>query len=180
MILLTSNGLSSFDLLNVVQKAVKEREFKNAVIVVTADHEYKDKNWNINRLTQELNACGLSVDLFDFDIDSISVLNTYDVIEFNGGNPFYLLSKLKEYHMQSFLEDFLANNKIIIGISAGSLVLQKTIDLVNEYSSDMNFLNLKDLRGMNLVDIEVLPHYSKFINVFDRFEERCQLYENTT
>ena len=50
--------------------------------------------------------------------------------------------------------------------------------MVNCYSPEMNFLGLTDLNGMVLTDVEVLPHYSKFIKKFERFEERCCLYEN--
>ena len=39
------------------------------------------------------------------------------------------------------------------------------------YSPELNFLNLKDLNGLSLTSLEVLPHYSKFIDRFDNFEE---------
>ena len=45
------------------------------------------------------------------------------------------------------------------------------------YSADMNFLGLKDLSGVSLTDIEVLPHYERFLKRFDSFEEKCQIYE---
>ena len=45
------------------------------------------------------------------------------------------------------------------------------------YSADMNVLGLKDLSGIKLTDIEVLPLYERFRKRFDRFEEKCQIYE---
>lgn len=41
----------------------------------------------------------------------------------------------------------------------------------------MNFLGITDLRGLSLTQIQVLPHYSKFLSRFDNFEEKCCAYE---
>lgn len=32
-------------------------------------------------------------------------------------------------------------------------------------------------RGKNLTEVEVLPHYSKFLQRFEGFEEKCAAYE---
>lgn len=177
MILLTSDGLSSDKLVKVVKDEVDLRSFKSAVIITTADHEYKGHNWNVNRLTDELNACGLMVDLFDFDEDDVKKLDNYEVILINGGNPFYLLDRLNKYLPTNYFQDFVANNKILIGYSAGSVVLQKNIVLLSKYAVMTNFINLEDLRGLNLVDVEILPHYAKFSNIFNNFKEICIEYE---
>lgn len=177
MIILTSNGLSNENLLNVVKKEVRKRQLNKAFIIVTADNEYKHNNWHVERLKNELLTCGLNIQLFDLDTDSVTLLKEADVVEFIGGNPFYLLDRLRKYKMQSILHNLHLNNKIIIGMSAGSFVLQNNLNLVNEYSNEMNFLNLMDLNAMALVNIEVLPHYSKYMKRFENFEERCLLYE---
>ena len=65
MIVLTSNGLSSDKLLNTMQGYIKSGR---AALVVTADNEYKEKNYHVERLTIELQALGLIVDCFDFDV----------------------------------------------------------------------------------------------------------------
>lgn len=54
---------------------------------------YKKDDWHLPRLTNELQALGLEVSLFDIEFESAELLLDYDVIEINGGNPFYLLSK---------------------------------------------------------------------------------------
>lgn len=178
MILLTSNGLSSDKLLITVQNEVTTHNFEKAVIIVTADNEYKRDNWHIERLTEELKGCGLSVDFFDFDTDNPDVLYQYDVIEINGGNPFYLLDRMRKANAKPFLESHIKAGKMIIGISAGSVVLQKDIEIVNIYSSEMNFLELSNLDGLGLVNATILPHYSKFVKRFDCCEERCKEYES--
>ena len=41
----------------------------------------------------------------------------------------------------------------------------------------MNFLGLTDLNALSLTDVQVLPHYSKFLTRFEQFEEKCYAYE---
>ena len=180
MIVLTSNGLSSDQLLRRISSEVQKHGFQKGIIIVTADDQYKHRNWNVERISQELMTCGLDVELFDFDTDDAARLVDADVIEINGGNPFYLLDRMRKANIRPFLEDFVSRKKLLIGISAGSFVLQKNIELVNQYSSEMNIVGFVDLAAMDLVAVEILPHYDSMISKFDRFEERCLLYEQST
>lgn len=175
VLILTSNGLSS----ELLMKSIKPlfANLSKAVIVTTASVEYKDNDWHIPRLKEELHTLGLSVNYFDFDCDAPQGLLQYDVIEIIGGNPFYLLKSMKKSNCGGVLNE-LSKSKILIGISAGSLVLQNNINLIAQYSPEMNQgVNLTDLTGFHLTDIEILPHYSKFLSRFDRFEERAKEYE---
>ncbi len=144
--------------------------------MVTADHEYKENNYHVNRVVGELESLKLCVDILDLDKIPAENLLNYDVVEFIGGNPFYLLNSIREHNAADILET-LASTKVLIGWSASAFVFGPTLELVNMYSADMNFLGLKDLSGIKLTDIEVLPHYERFLNRFDRFEEKCQIYE---
>ena len=36
---------------------------------------------------------------------------------------------------------------------------------------------MNDLKGLALTETEVLPHYSKYLSRFDKFEEVCSDYE---
>ncbi len=49
--------------------------------------------------------------------------------------------------------------------------------MVNMYSPEMKFPGLTDLRGINLTKVEILPHYNKFLDRFECFEEKCKAYE---
>ena len=42
----------------------------------------------------------------------------------------------------------------------------------------MNMVDLKDLSACRLTDVRILPHYSKFLNRCDHFEEKCVQYEH--
>ena len=174
MLVLCSNGLSSEKLMSHISGKIDGHT--TAALVVTADNEYKEKNYHIPRCVCELESLNLRVDLFDLDTQPAQLLRNYDVVEFIGGNPFYLLHAIRKSIATEVLRE-IATNKILIGWSAAAFVFGPTLELVNGYSPEMNFMGLKDLRGLSLTDIQVLPHYSKFLTRFERFEEKCCLYE---
>ncbi len=174
MLVLCSNGLSSEELLQAVGE--KTKSCKTAALVVTADNEYKGNNRHVSRNITELESLKLSVDIFDLDASPAEKLLDYDVVEFIGGNPFYLLHSIRKHKAEEVLRTLTAT-KILIGWSAAVFVFGPTLELVNEYSSDMNFLGLIDLTGLRLAEVEVLPHYSRFIDRFENFEEKCRGYE---
>ena len=104
------------------------------------------------------------------------MLTEYDVVEFIGGNPYYLLKSIRKHHAEAVLKD-IARTKILIGWSAAAFVFGPTLELVNRYSPEMNFLGLTDLKGLSLTEVQVLPHYSRFLSRFEGFEETCRVYE---
>lgn len=178
MLVMTSNGLSSDKLLNAVRNRIKKSN--SAVIITTASVGYKQNDKHIKRLTSELRSCGLSVNYFDFDTEDKNKLNEYDVIELIGGNPFYLLKVMKDRACKELFAK-LIKDKTVIGISAGALVFQKSINLIAMYTPQLNDeVKLDDLSGLGLTDVEILPHYHRFLNVFELFEETAKAYENTT
>lgn len=59
-------------------------------------------------------------DLHD-ELDS-DIYNTYDVIYLCGGNPDYLLRRINECRFNSRLLEFINNEGIVVGVSAGSMI----------------------------------------------------------
>lgn len=174
MVILCSNGLTSNILLNAVRKCLPDKG--KAALVVTADNEFKEKNYHVQRCADEMNSLGFSVECFDIDVQPASELIEYDVVEFIGGNPYYLLNSIRKNHAEKILRQ-VAKEKVLIGWSAGALVMGPTIKLINQYSPEMNFLHIADFSGLNLTNIQILPHYNKFLNRYKHFEEKCLEYE---
>ncbi|GKU25108.1 Type 1 glutamine amidotransferase-like domain-containing protein [Clostridium folliculivorans] len=117
MLILTSNGLSSDNII----KKMKEYcdSLSKAVIVTTASVEFKENDWHIPQLTEELKSLGLLVDYFDFDFQRPEVLLNYDVIEINGGNPFYLLNAIKRANCEDIMEKLIREDFFDISRFAG-------------------------------------------------------------
>lgn len=174
LLVLCSNGLSSKEILSYISNKIVG--CKTSALVVTADNEYKENNYHIPRCVAELESLNLSVDIFDLDKQPADLLLNYDVVEFIGGNPYYLLNSIRENNAIEVLRN-ISKNKVLIGWSAAAFVFSSTLELVNCYSPEMNFLGLTDLNGLSLTNIQVLPHYSKFLTRFDQFEEKCCTYE---
>lgn len=176
MLLLTSDGLTSTALIDHVSALVNENKYNNAVLVVNANKRFKKdhKSWDANIV--QLKECGLETKLFDLDTDSLSDLESADVIFLGGGNPFYLLLKIKHHKLQEFFKKF--NEKgLIIGVSGGALVLQETLALIDVFASDMNMRHGGDLKGLGLIDVEFLPHKSRYQENFEAFDARVKTYE---
>ena len=174
MLVLCSNGLSSNKILAYMKEKVAS--CKTAALVVTADNEYKENNYHVARCIKELESLDLKVDIFDLDKQPAALLSQYDVVEFIGGNPYYLLHSIRENNAQEILRD-IAQNKVLIGWSAAAFVFSPTLELVNCYSPEMNFIGLTDLNALSLTEVQVLPHYNRFLSKFENFEERCCEYE---
>lgn len=174
MLILCSNGLSSDTLLSVIKE--KTAGCQNAALVVTANHQYKENSFHVERCTEELQALGLSVQNFDLDTQPAEALYNYDVVEFIGGNPYYLLKSVRESNAAEVLKN-IAEKKILIGWSAAVFVFGPTLELADMYTPEMNLWGMTDLRGIGLTDVEVLPHYDTFIKRFADFEEKCRQYE---
>lgn len=175
MLILCSNGLSSENL----RMEVRERlpaGCRTAALVVTPSNDHKKQDQSVPRCIAELEAVGLTVSLFDIDEQDPCELLQYDVVEFIGGNPFYLMKSIRERNAEPVLRR-IAGEKVLIGWSASAFAFGPTLKLVHMYSPEMNIVGLKDLRGLGLTDIEVLPHSDSYAQYFDRFEERCCAYE---
>lgn len=173
MIVLTSNGMTSDALLQEMKRHIHGGK---AALVVTADNEYKEKNYHVGRLTEELRLLGLSVDCFDFDNQKPEELRKYDVVEMIGGNPYYLLRSII---VNGFLDGlkYFSQEKCLIGCSAGAVVVTPSLGLIDRYSPEMNIVGLQNLTACNLTDVQILPHYNKFLSRFENFEEKCRQYE---
>jgi len=175
MLLLCSDGLTSPALLNCARENLP-RGARRAALVVTADYKYKENDVHTARCRRELEQLGLGVTLFDFDAAPAQELLAFDVVELMGGNPFYLLKSIREHQAYAVLAE-IAGEKLLIGWSAGALVLGPGLELINRYTPGMNLWAVDDLRGLRLTDAYILPHYKKYLNRFERFEETCADFE---
>lgn len=178
MIILTSNGLSSPRLLEAVGRLAAPGG--RAAIVTTASVRYKEKDKHIPRIAAELGQMGLAAECVDIETQSPELLRGFDVVEINGGNPFYLLKQIRRQGAGDALRH-VAQSKILIGISAGSIALQQSVELIAGYSPEMNDgIGWQGCSGLGLTGLEILPHYSRFCTRFEGFEERCREYEQAT
>ncbi len=110
------------------------------------------------------------IDLLYFDVDKeyeekkIDELLVCDAIFLSGGNTYYFLNTLKKRKFLPILIEYVWKGGILIGVSAGSIIMSKTINITAFY--DENTIGLKDYTALGLVDFEFFPHLDHNMNQF--------------
>lgn len=181
MMVLTSNGLSSPSLLEELKKYIKSTT-KKAAIITTASVAFKEKDSSIQKIKSDLHSVGLeSIDCFDIEFEDPQSLTEFDLIYILGGDPYYLLHYARKTSCSTVFEQFIKEDKIIIGSSAGSIVLGTDIGIVNEFTpqDDNDKIKVTDFTGLKLTHINLCPHISRNINVYDNFLNRVDRFEES-
>lgn len=91
---------------------------------------------------------------------SIGDLEGVQGIIIGGGNTFRLLKELKDSKFIETLRKFIKNDRVVYGISAGAIILTKSI--ITAEPLDENKIGLVDLEGMNLLnERDIFCHYEE-------------------
>ena len=94
-----------------------------------------------------------------FEDFSLKNLNDYSAIFIGGGNTFKLLKGIKDYNIFNKIIDYLNNDGIVIGASAGAIIFGYDINSV--LIMDENNVNLTDTKGFNdLNGKSLFAHYT--------------------
>jgi dipeptidase E len=86
----------------------------------------------------------------------------FDVFLSWGGNTFLILDRVRKTGFDKFIKRIVNKGKFYFGSSAGSIIVFKTIEIAGFGSEgDENPIKLKNLKGLNLFDTAIFPHYHK-------------------
>lgn len=123
------------------------------------------------------NALGITkVDYFDLDqeFDPITVMDmfNYDAIHLSGGNTYYFLNTLKRRDFLEPLRSYVSNGGILIGVSAGSILMAETIDIA--LFADEDIVGSPDTSALSLVDFEFAPHWDGSSQSLEQVREYAQ------
>ncbi len=92
--------------------------------------------------------------------DNVKKITNSDIIFVCGGNTFYILDRIKKTGYDKIITNHIKKNKLYIGLSAGSIVIHKTIEIAGWGSEgDKNEIGLKNLKGLNITNTAIFPHY---------------------
>lgn len=177
MIFLTSNGLTSEKLQTEFKNAI-ENKGRKCAIIPTAMEKDKDRDIWLEETKRELSVFGLECDYFYFGADNNEKLLAYDIVYICGGNVFYLMQIIKQCCAEEIIKKS-RETAVIVGVSAGSLIMQENLELIRDLIPRMNKrVKLKDLTGLNLTNgVEHLPHKTRYTETIDAFEKRIKTYE---
>lgn len=182
-ILLTSNGFFT-DLIKqqFLQLIDGDLSNLNATIITTASHK-KQNNRFAMKAKEDLLGYGFKkVDFNDIEFDKPELLEKYNVIYINGGNPFNLLYHMKKSGADLIIKDIAKQNTVIVGVSAGAIILGPNIEVVNYFTPQINTVDMQDLTALGLTNKAIFPHYDRedlFPNNSGRsIEDRLKVFEN--
>jgi len=162
-LLLTSAGFENSkvgkEFLKLIDKPVSEIK----VIFVPTAARTKEELFYVDKSKKELLNVGIHAqDIKTLDLDhkiSFEEVDGFDVIYVCGGNTFYLLHKVREASFDKITKQFLEKRGIYVGVSAGSIIVGPDIEIAG--FGKKNDIGLKDLTGLNLVDVSIFPHFTK-------------------
>jgi dipeptidase E len=108
---------------------------------------------------------GLGADLsVYFELDEewqperLNTLLNCDAIHLSGGNTYYFLTLLRKRNMIPVLTRYVAKGGVLIGVSAGSILMTPDITTSSICGDDM-IPGETDFSGLRLVDFAFVPHY---------------------
>lgn len=112
-------------------------------------------------------------DLSDnFSDEDLKKTLSFGALHLSGGNTFEFLNWIRKRNFGDLLRTYLKNNGLIIGVSAGAILLTPNINRAGVFNADRNTVGLTDLSGLNFVDFEFSPHlYGHLSNPEDEVSE---------
>ncbi len=154
--------------------------FKDEIQSIVSEHgsrlgyipsQYDETRFYFNKTKPFLEDLGFDAFVYadidqEFEDHHLEELKKCDAIYLSGGNTFYFLNNLKKRGMIPFLKEFVERGGILIGVSAGAMIMTTSIE--SAHFLDLNEIGLDDLNGLGLVDVHFLPHSDK---VVDQMEE---------
>ncbi len=164
--------LSRTDDLNIeLNKVIGEEIVKRGgrVAYISSEPQNSDRPYYLSTI-QDYKAINesINVDYFDlsqnFSDEDLNKLAKYSTVYLSGGNTYTFLDSANKRGLKEILKKVLDNGGLLIGASAGSLMMTPTIDLA--YGCDENVIGLQDTRGFGFVSFEFHPHYTEEDNNF--------------
>lgn len=140
----------------------EEIENKKVAFIPTASlHEgYTGYVGSARKLFKKLGASVTEIDISTEAYSTIqAVFEDADVIYFTGGNSFFLMDQLRKTETDELLKKELANGKLMIGESAGTIICAPTIQYIEQMDEKPEDYSQEDNEGLDLIDFYVLPHY---------------------
>lgn len=151
------------ELASVLIYEVKRRS--SEIAYISASPQKQPRIWFQNTLKEYKKIIGQNINMEYFDLSNeFSSENLQNILKFgtihlSGGNTFDFLSSIVERNFQEILKLHLNNGGLIVGVSAGSIILSPSIAL-SSLNGDDNFIYLKDCSGLNFLPFEFYPHFN--------------------
>ena len=103
------------------------------------------------------------------DIAKNKIKNS-DIIYIGGGDSIKLINEIKEYSIDTLLKEAIDNNTILVGYSAGAILLSN-LGYSDSYILRGESNEYKFINGLNYTSINICPHYDTSIDKQNSLEK---------
>jgi dipeptidase E len=185
---LLSKGLTTDTLKLAFLNFLENKPITYSVAVIvnasSSDKKKKKKTKKIKIQFSEIGFDSTKIEQFDLMQRNPQELSKFDIIYILGGNPFRLLDEVNKSDSRKILKELTYQDKILMGYSAGSLLLGPDLTLMNHTDSllEFNEIALKELSCLHLYNFHIFPHYTNFtkqvpelIKQINQFERQSEL-----
>ena len=166
-LLLTSQGLPDELKDTFISLLTKSPSDYKVAFITTAALDRGDENpsW-LEYYRKELREFGI-IDIEDIDLRKFNKqtlrekLQNKDIIYVNGGNTYYLIKYVKENGFGELLPKLLDQDKLYVGVSAGSVIMGPDISLASwtPNDEDVNQSYVNNSKGLSIVPFAIWPHF---------------------
>lgn len=134
----------------------------NSVAYISSEPQSDDRPYYLSTIEDYSQiSSDVKVDYFDlsenFSNEDLRKLLGYGTIYLSGGNTYIFMDSARKRNIYSILKKHLEDGGLIVGASAGAIMMTPSIDLAG--FEDENTPNLKDTSGFAFVDFEFHPHF---------------------
>lgn len=135
----------------------------NKVAYVSSIPQTDDKKYYLSTIADyQAISPYIDVDYYDlsesFSDEDLIGIAAHSAIYLSGGNTFSFMSMARKRNLKNILATHLDNDGLLIGASAGALMMTPSIEVAK--LADSNDVGLEDMTGFGFVDFEFYPHYT--------------------
>lgn len=161
-LLLTSNGFYTDTIKERFLTLTHGEPNELDVAIITTASLHKENNKYAQKAKEDFQNMGFhNIDFIDIEFDNPNSLAKKDVIYINGGNPFNLLFHTKKSGADKILRELVNKNVVIVGVSAGAVLLGPNIKVVQFFTPHMNTFHMKNVSALGLTNKLIFPHYDR-------------------
>lgn len=151
------------DFLSLLKK--KPQDVKVISITTAAFGEAKDPWW-LKKDLELLHDCGIK-NIEEYDLkdktekDVQKAFEGKDIVLVNGGNTFYMLYHVRKSGFGTVVKKFLKQGGLYVGISAGTILVNPTIEVAGWKNIDKNKIGLRDITALNFEPFLTFVHFTE-------------------
>ena len=144
----------------------------NIIFIASIFDDYERNNEQFNRYISFFNAINISFENSGIIDNRTNIENALELIK--NANIIFLMGGSPELQMKSIIKynliKYFDNNKLYIGLSAGSMNQSKRVIYKDEFKN----YEIQDYNGLGLINVNIFPHFDvNDINLLKESFEIC-------